>query len=36
MDLDQDGIITLDDFLDYHKGDCKMNQSMGLLKLIPL
>jgi len=36
MDEDQDGVISLDDFIMFHKHDQKMNQSIELLKLIPL
>ena len=36
MDVDQDGLISLDDFLTFNKEDPKMNKSFDVLKTIPL
>ena len=36
MDVDQDGLISLDDFLTFNKEDPKMNKSFYVLKTIPL
>ena len=36
MDVDQDGLISLEDFLTFNKDDPKMNQSFDVLKTIPL
>jgi len=36
MDLDQDGVVTLDEFLTFCKEDLKMVQSLDALKVINL
>ena len=36
MDMDQDGVITLEDFLAYYRDDIKMTQSIDVLKIIPI
>lgn len=36
MDLDQDGVVTLDEFITYCKEDFKMVQSLDALKTINL
>ena len=36
MDLDQDGVVTLDEFLAFCKEDLKMVQSLDALQVINL
>ena len=36
MDLDQDGVVTLDEFLTFFRADIKMVQSLDALKSINL
>jgi len=36
MDMDQDGVITMEDFLAYYRDDLKMTQSIDVLKIIPI
>ena len=36
MDLDQDGVVTLDEFLTFCREDFKMIQSLDALKTINL
>ena len=36
MDVDQDGVISLEDFLTFHKNDQNMDLSMEVLKTFPI